>query len=37
LHIEIRETKRLGLMLLIAGKISCAGEIIATGELSLYA
>lgn len=37
LHIEIREQKRLGPMLLIAGKISCEGQIIATGELSLYA
>ena len=37
LHIEIREQKRLGPMLLIAGKISCDGQVIATGELSLYA
>jgi predicted hotdog family 3-hydroxylacyl-ACP dehydratase len=37
LHIEIREQKRLGPMLLIAGKITCETQIIATGELSLYA
>ena len=37
LHIEIRETKRLGLMLLIAGTIACDGQNIASGELSLYA
>ncbi len=37
LTIEVRELKRLGPMLMIAGTISCAGQIIATGELSLYA
>jgi len=37
LHIEIRETKRLGPMLLIAGTIACDGQNIASGELSLYA
>ena len=37
LHIEIRETKRLGPMLLIAGTISCDGQLMASGELSLYA
>jgi predicted hotdog family 3-hydroxylacyl-ACP dehydratase len=37
LQIEIRETKRLGPMLLIAGTISCDGQEIAAGELSLYA
>jgi predicted hotdog family 3-hydroxylacyl-ACP dehydratase len=37
LQIEIRETRRLGLMLLIAGTILCEGKTIATGELSLYA
>ena len=37
LQIDIRETKRLGPMLLIAGTISCGGQTIATGELSLYA
>jgi len=37
LTIEVRELKRLGPMLLIAGTISCADQEIATGELSLYA
>ncbi len=37
LKIEVRELKRLGPMLLIAGEISCNGEKIASGELSLYA
>ena len=37
LTIEVRELKRLGPMLLIAGTISGAGQVIATGELSLYA
>lgn len=35
--IEVREVKRLGPMLMIAGKISCGAELIATGDLSLYA
>jgi predicted hotdog family 3-hydroxylacyl-ACP dehydratase len=37
LTIEVREVKRLGPMLLIAGTISCADQLIAAGELSLYA
>lgn len=37
LNIEIRETKRLGPMLMIAGTISCDGQVVASGELSLYA
>lgn len=37
LTIEVRELKRLGPMLLIASIISCAGQTIAAGELSLYA
>ena len=37
LTIEVREVKRLGPMLMIAGKISCGAELIATGDLSLYA
>jgi predicted hotdog family 3-hydroxylacyl-ACP dehydratase len=37
LTIEVRELKRLGPMLLIAGTISFDGQLIATGELSLYA
>ncbi len=37
LRIEIRELKRLGLMLHVAGEISCDGKKIAAGELTLYA
>ena len=37
LTIETREVKRLGPMLLITSTISCDGQLIATGELSLYA
>jgi len=37
LTIEVRELKRLGPMLMIAGMISCDGRSIAQGELSLYA
>ena len=37
LTIEVRELKRLGPMLMIAGMISCEGALIAQGELSLYA
>jgi predicted hotdog family 3-hydroxylacyl-ACP dehydratase len=37
LTIQVRELKRLGPMLMVAGTISCAGQPIATGELSLYA
>jgi len=37
LTIEVRELKRLGPMLMIASVITCAGQTIATGELSLYA
>ncbi len=37
LTIEAREVKRLGPMLLVAATITCAGELVATGELTLYA
>jgi predicted hotdog family 3-hydroxylacyl-ACP dehydratase len=37
LTISIRELKRLGPMLMVSGTITCAGQTIATGELSLYA
>ncbi len=37
LTIEVREVKRLGPMLLVAASITCEGELIATGELTLYA
>jgi predicted hotdog family 3-hydroxylacyl-ACP dehydratase len=37
LRIEIRDLKRLGPMLLISGSISCEGQVIASGELTVYA
>jgi predicted hotdog family 3-hydroxylacyl-ACP dehydratase len=37
LQIEISETRRLGPMVMINGKISCDGAIVADGDLSLYA
>jgi predicted hotdog family 3-hydroxylacyl-ACP dehydratase len=37
LTIETRDVKRLGPMLMVTGKISCGPELIATGDLSLYA
>jgi predicted hotdog family 3-hydroxylacyl-ACP dehydratase len=37
LQIEVRETRRLGPMLLVAGIITCEGQVMAEGELSLYA
>ena len=37
LHIEIRDLTRLGPMLMISGNISCEGQVIASGELMLYA
>lgn len=37
LHIEVQERRRLGPMVMISGKISCDGQIVAAGELSLYA
>ena len=37
LRIEIRELKRLGMMLRVAGEISCDGKSVASGELTLYA
>ena len=36
LHIAVRELKRLGPMVLVAGVVSCDGRVIASGELSLY-
>ncbi len=35
--IEIRQLKRLDLMLMISAVISCEGQKIASGELTLYA
>jgi predicted hotdog family 3-hydroxylacyl-ACP dehydratase len=37
LRVEIRELKRLGLMLRVASEIFCDGQSIASGELTLYA
>lgn len=37
LRIEVRELKRLGLMLMISGNISCEDQPVATGEMTLYA
>ena len=37
LQIEVRELRRLGPMLLVAGTVSCEGQQIASGELMLYA
>lgn len=37
LHITIRERKRLGPMLMISGEISCAGQPVAAGDLTVYA
>ena len=37
LRIEVRELKRLGLMLMISGNISCEGQPVASGEMTLYA
>ena len=37
LRIEVRELKRFGPMLSVAGSISCEGQPIGDGELTLYA
>jgi predicted hotdog family 3-hydroxylacyl-ACP dehydratase len=37
LRIEVRELKRLGLMLRVAAEIFCDGQTVAAGELTLYA
>jgi 3-hydroxyacyl-[acyl-carrier-protein] dehydratase len=37
LCIDIRELKRLGMMLMISAVISSGGRLIASGELTLYA
>ena len=37
LEIEIRELKKFGPMLLVAGSISCAGQPVCSGELTVYA
>lgn len=35
--VEVRDLKRFGPMLLVAGTVACDGEPIASGELTLYA
>lgn len=37
LQIEVRELKRFGPMLLVSGEVKCEDQLIATGQLSLYA
>ena len=37
LQIEVRERKRLGSMHMIASTITCDGQIVASGDLCLYA
>ena len=37
LEIEIRELKKFGPMILVYGVITCAGQTMATGELTVYA
>jgi predicted hotdog family 3-hydroxylacyl-ACP dehydratase len=37
LHIEAREVKRFGPMLLVSGTVTCDGQLVASGELTLYA
>lgn len=37
LQIDVRELKRFGPMLLVSGEIRCEGQLIASGQLSLYA
>jgi len=35
LHVEVQEIKRFGPMLLVSGRVSCEGKVIASGELTL--
>jgi predicted hotdog family 3-hydroxylacyl-ACP dehydratase len=37
LQIDVRELKRFGPMLLVSGEVTCEGQSIASGQLSLYA
>jgi predicted hotdog family 3-hydroxylacyl-ACP dehydratase len=37
LQIEVRELKRFGPMMLVSGEVKCEGQLIASGQLSLYA
>ena len=36
LQIETRELRRLGPMLMVAGTITCDGQLVASGNLTLY-
>ena len=37
IHIDVREVKRFGPMLLVSGTVTCDGQLVASGELTLYA
>lgn len=37
LEIEINELKKFGPMILVSGVVSCDGQTIAAGELTVYA
>lgn len=37
LEIEINELKKFGPLMLVSGGVTCAGQTIATGELTVYA
>ncbi len=37
LHIEVRERRRLGPMLMLHADITCDGQTVAAGDLSVYA
>jgi hypothetical protein len=37
LQIDVRELKRFGPMLLVSGEVRCEGQLLAAGQLSLYA
>src|SRR5438552_2360774 len=37
LRVEVRQLKRFGPMLLVSAVVSCDGQLIASGELTLYA
>ena len=37
LEIQIQELKKFGPMILVSGVVCCAGQTIATGELTVYA
>ena len=37
LEVEIQEIKKFGPMILVSGVVSCEGQIIAAGELTVYA